>query len=396
MECAYCLVDIKSRASTYGVGTYLFYMASYIKQNNWYLLYIEISRTAEQCYSYTDDNSYVHLVFPFFEKIEEQNVISLLENLIPTYKRVIFHFNMPFGLVQWANLFRIVFPYSKIICTVHYFSWCFILNGNKKLLHEIINGNKDCHPRAETIYSGFVENQNSFNACDRIIALCQFAKDHLINDFGVNSNKIDVIPNGLEPRIEKPKKYEYSNHPTILFVGRIDLVKGVHLLINSFLEVRKSHPHALLYIAGDAKDSEYMKSCENLTNRVSFLGRLSRSELLKLYNKADIGVLPSFHEQCSYTAIEMMAHGLPFVSTNTTGMKEMLDITPENRLDIDEDNFNCKMFVQELSAKMLRLINDINYRNKSAQLLFNQYKREYTLKRNFVRMDVFFSKLYKV
>ena len=91
-----------------------------------------------------------------------------------------------------------------------------------------------------------------------------------------------------------------------------------------------------------------------------------------------------------------MAHGLPFVSTNTTGMKEMLDITPENRLDIDEDNFNCKMFVQELSAKMLRLINDINYRNKSAQLLFNQYKREYTLKRNFVRMDVFFSKLYKV
>ena len=38
-----------------------------------------------------------------------------------------------------------------------------------------------------------------------------------------------------------------------------------------------------------------------------------------------MGVMPSFHEQCSYVGIEMLMHGLPVIGTDTTGLKEMVE-----------------------------------------------------------------------
>ena len=66
---------------------------------------------------------------------------------------------------------------------------------------------------------------------------------------------------------------------------------------------------------GDGFYSYYLNSCNPTWNKITFTGKLNKEDLYKLYQIADIGVLPSFHEQCSYVAIEMMMYGIPLVAS---------------------------------------------------------------------------------
>ena len=50
---------------------------------------------------------------------------------------------------------------------------------------------------------------------------------------------------------------------------------------------------------------------------------MDKNLLFEFYQIADVGVMPSFHEQCSYVAIEMMMMGVPLITSDSTGLKEM-------------------------------------------------------------------------
>ena len=67
-----------------------------------------------------------------------------------------------------------------------------------------------------------------------------------------------------------------------------------------------------------------MREALSISDKVTFTGFMEKNDLYDLYRIADIGVMPSFHEQCSYVAIEMMRHGLPITVSTTTGLKEMI------------------------------------------------------------------------
>ena len=68
-----------------------------------------------------------------------------------------------------------------------------------------------------------------------------------------------------------------------------------------------------------------MKACSGIRNKVTFTGKVDKDELYAFYRIADVGGMPSFHEQCSYVGIEMLMHGLPVIGTDTTGLKEMVE-----------------------------------------------------------------------
>jgi len=61
-----------------------------------------------------------------------------------------------------------------------------------------------------------------------------------------------------------------------------------------------------------------------LFGKITFAGKVDKELLSVFYQISDVGVMASFHEQCSYVAIEMMAYGI-LVGTDTTGLKEMLE-----------------------------------------------------------------------
>jgi len=61
-----------------------------------------------------------------------------------------------------------------------------------------------------------------------------------------------------------------------------------------------------------------------LASRITITGTFSKKQLADYYTMADVGVVPSYVEQCSYTTIEMMLFKLPIVASQVDGLKEMI------------------------------------------------------------------------
>lgn len=162
-----------------------------------------------------------------------------------------------------------------------------------------------------------------------------FTRELLHKDYDVPYGKMTLIYNGLKDEavslsMDARRKLKTSLWFTeesriILFVGRLDSVKGVDVLIHAFKRVLEEVPEAHLIVVGDGSYNRYMKACSGIRNKVTFTGKVDKDELYAFYRIADVGVMPSFHEQCSYVGIEMLMHGLPVIGTDTTGLKEMVE-----------------------------------------------------------------------
>ena len=65
--------------------------------------------------------------------------------------------------------------------------------------------------------------------------------------------------------------------------------------------------------------------------------------------------MPSFHEQCSYVAIEMMMYGIPLIGTDSTGLKEMLGDNQKYMMKIFEEANNVSLSVENLAHTLVPL-----------------------------------------
>jgi glycosyltransferase len=153
----------------------------------------------------------------------------------------------------------------------------------------------------------------------------------LQDDYKIKPDKIIVIYNGLTDNnsiLEKSvlrKKYRIPDIPIILFAGRLDSIKGLTYALRAFRIVLKTHPECRFIIAGNGEFNTHMIECEDIWMNITWTGLINKEKLYELYTIADVGVMPSFHEQCSYVAIEMMMHGLPIVGSTSTGLREMVE-----------------------------------------------------------------------
>lgn len=173
-----------------------------------------------------------------------------------------------------------------------------------------------------------------------------------------------------------PYKNKANAQRNILFVGRLDEIKGLKYLILAFEEIAGKHPDTHLVIVGDGDFQPYLVQGRKLKERVAFLGKMQYDEVDDVYKSAYIGVMPSFHEQCSYTAIEMMRHGIPIVGTDSTGLGEMLDGTPQLRVHIDEDSFNEDTFVMQIAFRLDLLLSDENAYREASDAVCRLYEKD--------------------
>lgn len=150
-------------------------------------------------------------------------------------------------------------------------------------------------------------------------------------------------------------------------------------MIKAFKRHYESNHFSHLYLVGDGNFSYCLSEIDENWEAVTFTGKVERGKINQLYQKATIGVLPSFHEQCSFTAIEMMMHGIPFIGTDSTGLGEMLKSTPDNIVHINEGCFDENKFVENLANKMNRLLSDHTYYEYSSRAMRKSYCRLYSL-----------------
>ncbi|MFX1282133.1 MAG: glycosyltransferase family 4 protein [Promethearchaeota archaeon] len=121
----------------------------------------------------------------------------------------------------------------------------------------------------------------------------------------------------------KPKqKIYFKETKNILFVGRLIKIKGIDTLISAFKLLKSKINNSRLLIVGEGKQLHFLKKkCENLQieKDVEFLGFLEGKDLTKIYQTADLFVLPSRWEIWGLVLNEAMAHGLPVIATNSCG-----------------------------------------------------------------------------
>lgn len=240
------------------------------------------------------------------------------------------------------------FPLSKFLLVVHNQLWTSELLGDSIKLQEIIceKKNEDIKDKYKFLIHNFRIEQRTYDAADCVICLSGDTYK-TIKDIYKKTQNVFLIKHGYQDRAQYPvseqqkqKNRARMNIPAdekvLIYVGRLSAAKGIDVFIKSFCKIAKENPQARLVIAGTPLNKEYYSYLFRISQKavcqISFLGQVSRSEIRDWYTVADIGIFPSYTEQCSFTGIEMMMYGLPIIASNGFGVKNMFT-----------DNVNAKI-----------------------------------------------------
>jgi D-inositol-3-phosphate glycosyltransferase len=169
-------------------------------------------------------------------------------------------------------------------------------------------------------------------AADRIVAASPVERAHLVWYYGADAGRVEVIPCGVDtelfqpmPRATAKDLLELGPEPLLLYVGRLQPIKGLETL----LEAMRRLPQAtLLIIGGDHDEPEnghgaHLRervSALGLGPRVRFLGAQPQRRLRLFYAAADATVMPSYYESFGMVALEAMACGCPVVASSVGGL----------------------------------------------------------------------------
>ena len=171
---------------------------------------------------------------------------------------------------------------------------------------------------------------------DHLIAVSKATKAEML-EAGVAESKISVIHNGIDTkawsreRVTTTLREELnisSSTPVIGYVGRIMPEKDLVTWLRAAALVARKFPDARFVLVGEGRDSttsrelQAVASTLGITEQVVFLGH--RRNLLPVYSAFDIFVLSSLREGLPNSILEAMALGLPVVTTDVAGAKELV------------------------------------------------------------------------
>ena len=163
---------------------------------------------------------------------------------------------------------------------------------------------------------------------NRIVCPSNQSKADVIEELKVNEENIDVVLNGIDlDSFTRDERVEQKPYRIITTASADVPLKGLKFLIEAMTEIIEEIPEAHLMVLGRAKekgDIAKQISRLNLEEKISFRSGLSQSEVVSLYLSSHICVIPSLYEGFGFGAGEAMACGLPLISTQSGGLKEVI------------------------------------------------------------------------
>lgn len=174
--------------------------------------------------------------------------------------------------------------------------------------------------------------KGGMEAADRVVAVSAFTKKTLVERYGIDERKIEVLHNVLEPpdapsgEIAFVQDLKAAGKKIILFVGRLTLQKGPDYFLRAAARVVAHEPKAHFVIAGAGDMEGQMRDLAHklgIAEHVSFAGFLRGGELSSLYSAADIFMMPSVSEPFGLTCLEALSFGLPSIISRQSGVSEV-------------------------------------------------------------------------
>jgi D-inositol-3-phosphate glycosyltransferase len=176
---------------------------------------------------------------------------------------------------------------------------------------------------------------------DLLIASTTDEADDLVRLYKANPEHIHVVPPGIDlatfqplDRAEARRKIGYGPGRLLLFVGRLERLKGVDVAIKALALLRdRDHDDLRLIVLGedvrdgDESEKERLKAVATslgVRDRVDFLGSVAHHELPYFYAAADAVVMPSYSESFGLVALEAQACGRPVVASGVSGLRSVV------------------------------------------------------------------------
>lgn len=260
-------------------------------------------------------------------------VWPLLRLYINDSKHNVFIFNHS-PSAEFIRAMKSQFSESKSIFIIHDQGWCAPLLGRRKLLGRVLR-NAPTETDGTRIEEYCRKEQEIYNEVDKVVSLCESTEVILRRTYHIQPQKTVRIENGFNRTMNRRTtnraklRSEFGlndDEKILLFVGRPAYHKGAAALMDALQYLNKKHIAVRCVFAGNIHGfADYIASHKDIAANVILTGQLTRKELAGWYSIADVGVLSSYTEQCSYAALEMMDAGIPIVSSDGYGLCDMFN-----------------------------------------------------------------------
>jgi len=172
---------------------------------------------------------------------------------------------------------------------------------------------------------------------DYLVTGTQSMADYYSKNFGIDNERIKVIPNWVNLSRFNPKRYDKKhlrkvfgideNTKVVLFIHWLSQRKGAQYIPEIAKNVIKDIPKVLFIVVGDGP---YKSRLEHdirrldLTNAIKLVGPIPNREIARYFALGDVFILPSEEEGFPRVLLECMAMGVPFVVMDVGGVKDIL------------------------------------------------------------------------
>jgi len=183
----------------------------------------------------------------------------------------------------------------------------------------------------------YIEWQLCYEAW-RLIVASRYMAGQLAGFFHIPSDKLDIIPNGVDASIYRRfgeadlaafrRRFASEEELIVFHVGRLVHEKGAQTLVAAAPTILAEFPNVRFVIAGRGPmyaTLQEIASDLGVSRAFDFVGFVSDDDRDRLYRVADVAVFPSLYEPFGIVALEAMAAGTPVVVANTGGLAEVVD-----------------------------------------------------------------------
>lgn len=187
--------------------------------------------------------------------------------------------------------------------------------------------------------------RHAFTHADSVVAISNYTKNIITNKYGIDPEKIEVVHNGIKPQ-EPPQlepvlaELKAQGKKIVFYNGRITIQKGVDYFVRAARKVVDIDPNVVFVISGWG-DMEHqimhLVGQLGLSRNVIFAGALWDEERDRMYQSADLIVMPSVSEPFGLVPLEAIQQGTPALISKQSGVAEVLThVLKVDFWDIDE------------------------------------------------------------
>ena len=170
-------------------------------------------------------------------------------------------------------------------------------------------------------------------SADAIITASGHEHDLLARYYDADPARMVSIPCGIDTDLFRPRDRDEcrreldieADRPVLLWVGRLEKLKGVDILIDAVAQL--DEPDVLLLVVGGDEHGQVLRAEleaqaqeAGLGGNIRFTGAVPHEELPAWYSAADVCVVPSYYESFGLVAVEAMACGTPVVASRVGGL----------------------------------------------------------------------------